>query len=188
LCDVDQARLDAVGSGTPNKPKLLRKHRDLLALPEVEVVAIATPDHWHTLMTLDALAAGKHVYLEPPVCRSFGECQALVRAAERSQRIIQVATMGRANAAVAAITRAVGMGRFGEITGVESWSNPTTEPAEDCAAETPPPELDWNLWLGPAAETRYCPQLHAGEWCHHLELGGGFIACVCPITSPSCRG
>jgi len=158
---------------TDREPRRFADYRKLLALPDLKCVAVATPDHWHALMTIEALAAGKHVYLEPPVCRTLAECRAMLHAEKQYGKVVQVAHMGRANAAAAAVMRFRKEGGLGPVGSVELWSNPGPDAPECATTEAAPSELDWPMWLGPAARMPYCRELFEGKWRNVPALTGG---------------
>jgi len=174
LCDVHQGRLEsAVKTVKDTEPRAFADYRELMEHPDLECVAVATPDHWHALMTIGALAAGKHVYLEPPICRTLVECRAMLHAEKQYGKVVQVAHMGRANAAAAAVMRYRKDGGLGQVGSVELWSNPGSGAPACISTETPPKQLDWPMWLGPASKVDYCNELFEGKWRNVPVLGGG---------------
>ena len=94
LCDVDQTVLDnrtaEAGKNWGKRPDQYRDYRRVLERQDIDAVIIGTPDHWHCLIMTDACAAGKDVYVEKPAANSIGECDAMVAAQQRYQRVVQV--------------------------------------------------------------------------------------------------
>jgi hypothetical protein len=105
LCDVHRTRLSEAVAQSSVAARSFGDYRELLSSPNVDGVVIATPDHWHARMTLDALQAGKHVFCETPASRTLAETIALQEAAKASNLKIQVGTQGRANSAAFAACR-----------------------------------------------------------------------------------
>ena len=99
LCDVDNKRMDDAASRVGGKPRLYKDFRRLLDDKDVDAVVIASPDHWHALMTILACQAGKDVYCEKPACNTIEEGRAMVTAAERYARVVQIGSQGRSQMA-----------------------------------------------------------------------------------------
>lgn len=174
FCDVNKMRLlPQVHLVKESLARSFADFRDLLSDADVSGVAVATPDHWHALNTIMALAAGKHVYLEPPVCRTLAECRAMIRAEHKYGKVVQVAHLGRANAAAAAVVNHIRNGNLGQVGSVELWSNPDPGPPLCLITEPAPKELNWAMWLGPAKTRAYCHELYDGAWRFDPLLGGG---------------
>jgi predicted dehydrogenase len=155
LCDVDQRDLerrtkDLREAGRP-APRLYRDYRKLLDDKDVDAVVIATPDHWHCLMLVDALAAGKHVYVEKPLAHSIAEARAMLAAARRSDRIVQVGQWQRSGEHYAQALEVVRSGSLGNIRLVKVWAyQGWMKPVPVQPDSAAPPEVDYDLWLGPA--------------------------------------
>src|SRR5947209_11254298 len=95
ICDVYEPNLERAATAAGTKPKLYRNYKDLLADRDIQAVLIATPEHWHAQMVLDALAAGKDVYVEKPLCHTPEEGARLVEAEKRSKSVVQVGMQRR---------------------------------------------------------------------------------------------
>ncbi len=181
VCDIYEPNLEAGLSAARNKPKAYRNHIALLGDREVKAVIIATPEHWHAQMVLDALAGGKDVYVETPVCRTPEEGIALVQAARISQHqsnIIQVG-MQRGSAPLYLKARDIRKsGRLGPVWMSRSHWVQGRRPggAVDKRKLTGP--LDWDQWQGPISPRR--PQSRATEaffeWRNLSEYSGGVVA------------
>ncbi len=183
LCDVDRNRLNAVAQTvmadekrtvrTP--PDLYTDYRQILERKDIDAVTIGTPDHWHAMMTVHACQAGKHVYSEKPTCNTLQEGRAMVDAARRYDRAVQIGAQGRSNVNAHAACQYVRNGMLGRVDRVEIWhpDNPTTT---DTAEPMPvPPDLDWDLWLGPAQHREFHSRYHPGNFRWFMDLGGGQI-------------
>jgi len=162
VCDVYQPHLErarAIVSKAGQNAKQVRDFREILADPSIDLVCISTPDHWHAYMTVEACKSGKDVYVEKPVCVSVDEGLKMVEAARKYQRVVQAGTWQRSGQHFQKACEIVRGGELGKVAFARTWiySN------EPCAGignppDCPPPkELDWDLWLGPAAERPFNP-------------------------------
>jgi predicted dehydrogenase len=174
LCDVDNKRLDAAATFVGGKPKLYKDFRRLLEDKDVDAVFIAAPDHWHALMMIMACEAGKDVYCEKPACNTIEEGRAMVRAAERYARVVQVGSQGRSQTAAWQACNYIRNGQIGTVRKVTCWhyASPTGDWTPDSA---PPPELDYDTWLGPARWMPYNLKHTHGSFRWLLDFGGGQI-------------
>lgn len=157
VCDVYQPYIDRAVAHTGGRAKAYHDYRDLLADPNIDAVVISTPPHWHALMSLDALQAGKDVYCEKPMSRYPMETRLMADYARRYNRITQVGTQIHATENYHKCVDVVRSGALGQITRVSNFCtmNDDSEGLGTPPAETPPPDLDWETWLGPAPETPY---------------------------------
>jgi predicted dehydrogenase len=160
--------------------------RDLLARGDIDAVVIATPDHWHALMTIAAAEAGKDIYCEKPVSHTIREGRAMVRSVRKNRRILQVGSMQRSAQEFRIASELVRNGVLGEVTRAEFALGGLDGggPPMPCnlPGELIEPGLDWNLWLGPAPWREYNSILsprgvhkHFPAWRNYSEYGGGGI-------------
>lgn len=175
LCDVDTDHIKKAASLFDRKLPFFTDYRELLERNDIDAVIIASPDHWHALMMIDACAAGKDVYVEKPACKTIVEGRAMVNAAKRYKRVVQVGSQGRHHPAAAVLRKFLQVGNIGRVTRVECWHNDNPVGGDPLKKWMPPSNLDWNMWLGPAAGRAYNP-----DYCHRnfrwmLDLGGGQI-------------
>ncbi len=174
VCDVDRNRLDAAVKATGGTADGFSDYRKILDRNDIDAVVVATPDHWHALVTIDAAASGKDVYVEKPLCTFLAEGRAMVEAARKHRRVVQVGINHRSEEYIRAVVRIVRGGRIGKVKLVKCWvfSNPfePRTPPQD-----PPPELDWDRWLGPAPWSAYHPKrVHFNfRWCR--DYAGGYM-------------
>jgi predicted dehydrogenase len=187
LCDVDATMLgdlktrlaafpDSVTRQT-RAPALYRDYRTMLAKQKFDIVIVATPDHWHALPGIAAMKAGAHVYLEKPITIDVAEGQAMVAAARKYDRIVQVGTQRRASPPhVEARDRIVREGKLGKIGLVEIWGYYHQRKASFPPAANPPSNLDWEFYVGPAPMVAYHPEIHPINWRSFREFGNGYIA------------
>lgn len=155
LCDVDRRALtstaERVGKLSGDAPKTYTDYRELLAKEKPEIVIVGTPDHWHALPMIAAVAAGAHVYVEKPIGHTIGEGTAMVRAARAANRVVQVGTHRRIsphNVSAREFVRAGKLGKIGMVrTFVLYGGGGPEKPRKNIE---PPAELDWDFWCGPA--------------------------------------
>jgi predicted dehydrogenase len=135
----------------PGDVKRYHDYRELLEDKNVDAVCIATPDHWHALQTIDAVNAGKDVYLEKPVSITIHEGRKIVEAAERTKRIVTVGYVRRYAEHFQKLPEMINSGKIGEITLIDGhyYSNMSPEGIGNLQPETPPADFDWDMWLGP---------------------------------------
>ncbi|MBN7809627.1 Gfo/Idh/MocA family oxidoreductase [Algoriphagus sp. H41] len=177
-------------AGKPNvAPKLYADYRELLANPEVDAVVIASPDHWHALMAIDACRAKKDIYLEKPLTFTIKEGQELVKSVRANGVVLAVGSMQRAAVNFQTAALHVQKGRLGEINQVLVYvgENPHPKPY-DLAQEALPAGLDWQAWLGPLPKLHFNDLLNPGitldpekneaawgAWRWYKETGGGLM-------------
>ncbi len=177
LCDVYEPNLEnaiSVASRVPGtSPKAYRNYRELLADKDVQAVLIATPEHWHYQMVMDALAAGKDVYVEKPLCQTPEQGLALVEAERKSKQIIQVGMQRRSFDLFQEGRKIVAGGTLGSVRMVRTWwlNNYLTSP--------PAPKLtgrlDWEQWQGPAPHRAFDADRFR-NWRLYSDYAGGIVA------------
>jgi predicted dehydrogenase len=151
---MERAQFDCGGSGV----RSYRDFRGMLDDKNVDAVIISTPDHWHALQTVMACAAGKDVYVEKPMTLFVREGRWMTTAARRHNRIVAVGTQGRSGPHIRHVMAAVKNGDLGKIVSVRIGSFRNIMPGFGRPGETtPPPGLDYGLWLGPAPARPYTP-------------------------------
>jgi predicted dehydrogenase len=138
------------------------KHADFRRILDdkaIDAVVVATPDHWHALMTVLACQAGKDVYVEKPTSVAIAEGRAMVQAARKYQRIVQVGTQQRSQPHFQKAAEIVKSGQIGDVTLIRCW-NAANAPKTGIGNPpdgTPPEGLDWDMWLGPAKKVPFNP-------------------------------
>jgi predicted dehydrogenase len=150
--------------------------RRLLEARDIQAVVVATPDHWHALLTMLACAAGKDVYVEKPLTLFVREGEWMIQVADRNRRIVQVGTQQRSGPHYQRARDLIRGGRIGRIVSVRMHAVRNVMPGFGRPADCDPPEgLDWNLWLGPAPERRYNPNrcLYHFRW--FWDYSGGQV-------------
>jgi predicted dehydrogenase len=176
LCDVAMSRyhsaIEIVEKVNGSKPEGYQDFRKVLDRQDIDAVFVVTPDHWHPLLTILGCQAGKDVYVEKPVCTTVTEGRAMVEAARRYGRIVQVGTQQRSMPVFQKAIDLVNSGRLGQITSAGAWVGVNGR----SVGETPGPVprgLDWDLWLGPAPWTPYSPERFGGFMGWHDYARGG---------------
>jgi predicted dehydrogenase len=178
ICDVDARHVEegiAIVREKRNRtPKAFRDFRDLLDDPEIDAVAVVTPDHWHALPTVRACEAGKDVFVEKPLSYSVAEGRAMVDAAEKYRRVTQMGNHIHNDVSnYRRVVERVRSGQLGRVTRVQMWKASTTEGRGNPADATPPRELDYDLWLGVAPHRPYNPLRSHFTWRYFWDYSGG---------------
>jgi predicted dehydrogenase len=155
LADVDQNVLDRraadVEKAQGKRPQLYKDYRKMLENKDIDAVIIGTPDHWHCLALTDSLAAGKHVYCEKPLANSIEECNIMLAAAKRSNKIIQIGQWQRSGSHYEKAIEYVRSGKLGNIRLVKVWAyQGWMEPVPVKPDSAVPAGVDYDMWLGPA--------------------------------------
>lgn len=163
LCDVDSNILEEkakdIETQTGSRPQTFGDFRKVLENPEIDVVVIGTPDHWHAIMMMKALEAGKHVYVEKPMGHSIEECNAMVAMAAKYPKLkVQVGMWQRSSKHWFEASEIVKSGLLGDVHLVKAWiykgyDNPYPV-REDTEA---PANVDYDMWLGPAPKRPFNP-------------------------------
>lgn len=178
VCDVYEPNLErALGEAARiqgSAPKAYRNYRALLDDREIDAVLIATPEHWHHRQVLDALAAGKDVYVEKPLCQTPEQGVDLIDAEARSKNIVQVGMQRRSYDLYLEARKVVAAGTLGNVRMVRSWwLNNHLGGAADVKLTGP---LDWEQWQGPAPRrVPLNPHLFR-NWRHYRDYAGGIMA------------
>ena len=151
-------------------------YRELCARADIDAAVIATPDHWHALITLAALRNGKDVYCEKPVTHTFREGQIIVAEVAARKAIFQVGSQQRSYAGFRHCVELVQNGHIGKVVRVEVGLPPGHREPQGDPTETAPPEgLDYDLWCGPSEKLPYMRARHHRWWRWHRAYGGGQI-------------
>jgi predicted dehydrogenase len=157
ICDLSQPYLDFSAKKIGGQPKQFKDYRRILEMKEVDAVVIATPDHWHALQAIHACQAGKDVYVEKPLTLCVAEGRAIADAVRRHQRVCQVGIHRRSVPFCRQAAEFVRNGGLGKVTAARAfhiqneWPNGIGNPPDS----DPPPDFDWEAWLGPAPKVRY---------------------------------
>jgi predicted dehydrogenase len=180
LCDVDDAMLiqaaELVEKRRGKKPDRVKDFRRVLDRSDVDAVIVATPDHWHALPSVLACQAGKDVYVEKPLATSIAEGRAMLTAAQKHSRVVQMGTQWRSGKHWAEAVEFVRSGKLGKVGLVRGWAyhdwlgNIGNPPDGD-----PPPGVDYDLWLGPAPKRPFNPSRFHFNFRWFWDYAGGLM-------------
>jgi len=155
---------------------LYSDYRALVARQDIDAVVVATPDHWHALVALAALRAGKDVYCEKPLTHRFREGQVICQEVARHKAVFQVGSQQRSGAEFRKAVELVRNGHLGKVHTVEVGLPPGyAEPQGDTTIKDPPAHLDYDFWCGPAPKLPYMRARHHRWWRGHRAFGGGVL-------------
>ena len=176
VCDVYTSKIDQVQSKTPSA-KSFTDHRKLLEMKDLDVALVATPDHWHAGVAIDALNAGKDLYIEKPLTLRIEEGPAIVKAARVNNRVVQVGMQQRSGPHyIRARDEFIKAGKLGKITLARTWwhGNGYHLRKAPASLQSLPSNLDWSRFLGPVKWRDYDPQQYY-NFRAYLDFGGGQV-------------
>ncbi|MEW4456387.1 Gfo/Idh/MocA family oxidoreductase [Bremerella sp. JC817] len=155
------------------KVKGVRDVREALDDPNLDAISIATPNHWHSLMTIWAAQAGKHVYVEKPMSHDVQEGRVAVEAQKKYGVVIQHGTQRRSDAGIAGLHEAIQAGKFGRLKISYGYCCKPRGGIGNKSVSQSPEQLDWNLWRGPAEVAEYHGNYHPYNWHWFWQTGNG---------------
>jgi predicted dehydrogenase len=186
LCDVDKTMLaeaaEIVASRQASKkmPRTFHDYRDMLKEKDLDIVEVATPDHWHALAMIAAVQSGVDVYVQKPISVDVIEGQAMLAAARKHGRVVQVGTQRRSTPhLVEAMNEYIRPGKLGKIGLVEICCYYHMRATENPPDTDPPPNLDYEMWTGPAPMRPYNSLVHPRGWRAFMEYGNGIVGDMC---------
>jgi len=186
LCDVDRRMLSEAADMTAarqqsrKRPRTFADYRQMLAEKDLDVVLIATPDHWHALPMIAAVKAGAHVYCQKPISVDVVEGQAMLAAARKYKRVVQIGTQRRSTPhLMEARDQIVRAGKLGKVGLVEIYCYYHMRAENNPPDTAPPAELDYNMWTGPAPMRPYNSLVHPRGWRAFMEYGNGIVGDMC---------
>lgn len=186
LCDVDKNQLKEasalVGTRLGGAPKipLFTDYRKMLASQKPEIVLIGSPDHWHAMQAIDAMRSGAHVYVQKPISVDVIEGEAMVAAARKYGRVVQVGTQRRSTPhLIEAKKNIVDAGLLGKVHHVEMFCYYHMRNNSNPPLESIPDFLDYEMWTGPAPLRPYDGLPHRGWWRAFMEYGNGIMGDMC---------
>jgi predicted dehydrogenase len=182
LCDVDKQMLSnaadmvAERQASKKKPRTYTDYRKLINDGGIDIVLIATPDHWHALPMIEACKAGLDIYVQKPIGVDVVECQAMLAAARKYKRVVQVGLQRRSTPhLIEANEQIVRSGKLGKVAMVDIhsyWHSRSRKNPPDIA---PPDYLDWEMWTGPAPMRPFNTLIHPRGWRNFMEYGNGSV-------------
>jgi predicted dehydrogenase len=186
LCDVDQQMLETAADRvaerqrSKKRPRTYKDYRQMLAEKDLDIVLVATPDHWHALPMIEACRAGADVYVQKPISVDIVEGQAMLAAARKYNRVVQVGTQRRSTPhLVEARDRYLREGKLGTVGLVEICCYYHMRANANPPDKAPPPHLDYEFWTGPAPMRPYNELVHPGRWRSFMEYGNGIVGDMC---------
>ncbi len=180
VCDVDDGQIakavKLVSERRKRTPDTVKDFRRILDRKDVDAVIVATPDHWHALPTVHACQAGKDVYVEKPLGKSIAEGRAMLEAMRRNKRIVQMGTQWRSGKHFGEAVDFIRSGKIGKVRLVRAWAyldwvGGIGHPPDG----TPPPGVDYNMWLGPAPKRPFNPMRFHFNFRWFWDYAGGLM-------------
>lgn len=181
-CDIDklhlQSAVDTINGHYQNKDcRVYHDYQELLASDDIDAVMLAVPDNWHALMSIEAARNGKDIYGEKPLARTIAEQQAIVRAVQKNKVIWQTGSWQRSQAKFRKAAEIVRSGLIGKISRVEvglpDGHADFAQTKEFMSISEPPPELDYNQWIGPSQMEPYIKGRVHMNWRWNYNIGAG---------------
>src|SRR5215207_310782 len=186
LCDVDKNMLSEAATMVSKRqksgkvPRTYTDYREMLREKELDIVLIGTPDHWHALQTIAAVKAGAHVYVQKPISVDVKEGDAMVAAARKYKRVVQVGTQRRSTPHLMdAKKNIVDAGLLGKVSHVEMCCYYHMRNNGDPAVQPVPDFFDYDMWTGPAPLRPYDGLPHVRWWRTFMEYGNGIMGDMC---------
>ncbi|MCK5210842.1 MAG: Gfo/Idh/MocA family oxidoreductase [Cyclobacteriaceae bacterium] len=180
LCDVDSTILNERAAETEkitgNKPVLYKDYRKMLEQKDIDVVIVGTPDHWHCLQMVHACEAGKDVYCEKPLGNSIEECNVMIKAARRFDKVVQVGQWQRSDPHWQDSVKYLREGHIGRIRSVKAWSNVGWKGSIPVLPDEPVPAgVDYDMWLGPAPKRPFNKNRFHFTFRWYWDYAGGLM-------------
>ena len=186
LCDVDKNLLkdcaEQVAGRQESKktPRTYSDYRQMLKEKDLDIVLIATPDHWHALPMIEAAKAGADMYCQKPISVDIAEGKAMLDAARKYNRVVQIGTQRRSTPhLIEARDQIVQSGKLGKIGLVEIYCYYHMRTKENPPDTAPPDYLDYEMWTGPAPMRPYNKLVHPRSWRAFMEYGNGIVGDMC---------
>ena len=175
FCDLDDAILSKVGpqleAAQKKLPGTCKDFRQVLDDKDIDAVIIATPDHWHSIQTILACQAGKDVYIEKPLSQTIHEGQRMREAARKYKRVVQVGTQRRSAVHIRSAVEYATSGKLGKICVIKAWITQLRQSIGNPPDGTPPPGVDYDVWLGPAPSRPFNPMRFHYNWRFFWDYG-----------------
>jgi predicted dehydrogenase len=186
LCDVDSkmladaAEMVATRQASKKKPRTFSDYRRMLEQKDLDIVLIVTPDHWHALPMIEAVRSGIDVWVQKPISVDIVEGQAMLAAARKYKRVVQVGMQRRSTPhLVNARDRIIREGKLGTIGLVEIYCYYHMRARQNPPDSQPPANLDYEMWTGPAPMRPYNSLVHPRSWRAFMEYGNGIVGDMC---------
>lgn len=181
VCDIDDACMDQAANMVKEKlntePQKIKEFRKVLDNKDIDLVIVATPDHWHAIPMILACQAGKDVYVEKPCCHNILEGAAMRKAAEKYKRVVQVGTHQRTMPHIQAARQFVQSGKLGIVSMTNTFTYGNLAPAGigNDPDQPVPAGVDYDTWLGPAAVRPFNKRRFHNTWRWYFDFGCGMV-------------
>ncbi|HWH71274.1 MAG TPA: Gfo/Idh/MocA family oxidoreductase, partial [Candidatus Sulfotelmatobacter sp.] len=185
LCDVDKRMLSEAADMVAQrqvckkKPRTYTDYRQMLQEKDLDLVLIATPDHWHALPLIETVQAGADVYLQKPISVDIAEGQAMLAAARKYNRVVQVGTQRRSTPHLIEARNLIKEGKLGKIALIEIYCYYHMRNGDNPPDTAPPEYLDYDMWTGPAPLRPYNRIVHPRGWRGFTEYSNGIVGDMC---------
>jgi predicted dehydrogenase len=186
LCDVDKhmlagaAEIVASRQRSKKSPRQFADYRKMLAEKDLDIVLIAPPDHWHALPMIEACKTGVDIYCQKPISVDIMEGQAMLAAARKYKRVVQVGTQRRSTPhLIEARDQIIKEGKLGKVAMVEICCYYAMRSSQNPPDTAPPDYLDYEMWTGPAPMRPYNSMVHPRSWRQFMEYGNGIMGDMC---------
>lgn len=186
LCDVDSQMLSGAADivaqrqASKKRPRLYSDYKKLLAEKDLDIVLIGTPDHWHALPMIEAVKNGVDVYVQKPISVDIAEGQAMVAAARKHKRVVQVGTQRRSTPhLIEAKKLFIDEGKLGKIAMADIYCYYHMRAKGNPPNSAPPDYLDFDAWTGPAPMRPFNKTIHPRSWRAFMEYGNGIVGDMC---------
>ena len=186
LCDVDKtmlanaAEMVSVRQASKATPRTFTDYREMLKQKDLDIAIIVTPDHWHALPMIEAVRSGADVWVQKPISVDVVEGQAMLAAARKYKRVVQVGMQRRSTPhLVNARNRIVKEGRLGTVGLVEIYCYYHMRARQNPPDTQPPSNLDYDMWTGPAPMRPYNQLVHPRSWRAFMEYSNGIVGDMC---------
>jgi predicted dehydrogenase len=174
------ADMVAARQASKKRPRTYGDYREMLKARDLDFVLIVTPDHWHALPMIEAVRSGMDVWVQKPISVDVVEGQAMLAAARKYKRVVQVGMQRRSTPhLVNARNRVIKEGRLGNIGLVEVYCYYQMRARQNPPDTTPPANLDYEMWTGPAPMRPYNSLVHPRSWRAFMEYGNGIVGDMC---------
>ncbi len=175
VCDAYKGRVERAVARTKGRSKVYKDYREILADKSIDTVVIATPDHWHATMAIDAVRAGKDVYIEKPMTYSIDEGNNIIAEVKKSGRILQVGSQGMSSRTQQKAREIIASGKMGQVTMIRAFYNRNTAGGAwiyPIPPDASPQAVDWEMFLGPAPK-RPVDYARFFRWRCYQDYSGG---------------
>jgi predicted dehydrogenase len=181
VCDVDDKQAEGAAQDVAKRgakpPRKVKDFREVMDMKEIDLVIVATPDHWHASPMILAAQAGKDVYCEKPCCHNIVEGPAMLDAAVKFKRVVQVGTHQRQIPHIQEAREFIRAGKLGKITQTNTYTygNDTPDGMGNAPDGEVPGGVDYDMWLGPAPQRTFNPRRFHNTWRWYFDYASGMV-------------